>query len=115
MSFDVIQEAIFKSIDVIIEKRLKQLSVNYCVEGIVDSAPEYDEKGEMYFWVNYQDLKIKAYPVSAIHQKENEISFTDNDNTIVMSDKSIYKKGDLVYTLIINGDLSKRRLILCKV
>lgn len=118
MSPNVIQEAIFKAVDVILEKRLKALKLNYCIEGIIDSDAEYDEKGELFYWVDYQGLRLKSYPVSAIHQTKQMLSVIDNIDNIDLTEptiSSIYEIGDLVYTLIINGDLNKRRLILCKV
>lgn len=90
-----IQDAIFKAVDVILEKRLKSLEVNYCILGIIDSEKLKDEKQQYYYYVNYQDMRIKAYLIGS-------------------SESSDFQIGELVYTLIINGDLSKRRLILCR-
>ena len=113
MSPLIIQEAIFKAVDVIVEKRLKQLNFNYCIQGIISSEPCFENNGELYFWVEYQDMKIKAYPISSTHQKDSLMVF-DGDTTIDLENKPLYKEGDLVYTLVINGDLNKKRLILCK-
>lgn len=128
-----IQEAIFKAVDVIIEKRLKSLQVNYCILGIIDEGPILDEKGEMYYMINYQDTKIKGYPVTSgtkftmestggesnqfgstleIYENENSLDLVNREMSLVGT--PTYEYGDLVYTLVINGDLSKKRLILCK-
>lgn len=97
-----IQESIFKAVDVILEKRLKNIQANYCILGIINSDNfEVDDLGEKYYLVNYQDMIIKAYPVTPGTTTNAEVLPT-------------YKKGDLVYTLVVNGDLSKKRIILCK-
>lgn len=89
-----IQDSIFKAIDVIIEKRLQSMKANYCIVGIINSSPLNDDKGEQYFNIGYQDSTIKAYPINS------------NMNISI---------GDLVYVLLINGDISKKRIILAKV
>lgn len=135
LSPQTIQEAIFKAVDVIVEKRLKSLQLNYCILGIVASKPLFDEQKEIYYMINYQDTLIKGYPVtsgtkfqqedatggSVGSQFESTLEVIEGDNTIDLINREMnlvgvpsYKEGDLVYTLVINGDLSKKRLILCK-
>lgn len=93
MGLKEIQEAIFKSIDSILEKRLSSMKFNYCIEGIIVNS-DIDDSGDKFYVVNYQDMKIKAYP---------------------QLNSAEYLSGEVVYILVINGDISKKRLILSKV
>lgn len=111
-SANFIQEAIFKAVDVILEKRLKALQVNYCITVIIESGPHIDENENVYYMINYQDMLVKAYPVTTSEPSFKLERIGDEEEVIA---KPAYKKGDLVYLLIINGDFNKKKIILSKI
>lgn len=81
------QDQIFNAINIITEEKMKSLSFNYCIEGIVISSKQ-NVDGSYYF--SYQETVLTAFPI---------------DNTL-------YKKGDIIYVMAINGDLNKKKIIL---
>lgn len=82
-----IQEQIFEAIDVITDEKLKRISFDQVIEGVIDSSQQNDD-GSYYFL--YQGLKLTAFPLENVK----------------------YEKGDVVYILTIGGDLSKKKVIL---
>lgn len=82
-----LQEQLFNAIDVITEEKMKQLSFNYCIEGVITSSTQ-NEDGSYSFM--YQDAELTAFSLSNVQ----------------------YQQGDIVYVMAINGDLSKKKVIL---
>lgn len=82
-----LQEQIFNAIDIITDEKLKQLNFNYCIEGVI-SSDEQNSDGSYSF--TYQDTMLTAFPIGNIQ----------------------YNKGDNVYVVALNGDVSKKRIIL---
>ena len=82
-----LQEQIFNAIDIITDEKLKQLNFNYCTEGVVSSDKQNDDGS---YNITYQDIVLTAFPLGNVQ----------------------YNKGDSVYVVALNGDVSKKRIIL---
>lgn len=84
---DNFQDQIFDAIDIITEEKMKNLSFNYCIEGVISSAAQ-NADGSYSF--TYQDMILTAFPLGNV----------------------LYNKGDIIYAMAISGDLSKKKIIL---
>ena len=81
------QDQLFDAIDIITEEKMKNLSFNYCIEGVITSDTQ-NADGSYSF--TYQDMVLTAFPLGNV----------------------LYNQGDIIYAMAISGDLSKKKIIL---
>lgn len=81
-----LQEQLFKAVETIVNGKLDSMPISQCLECIVNSTQNPNGS----YAVIYNDSEFEAYPVA----------------------NASYKPGDIVYVFAIDGDLSKKKLIL---
>ncbi len=106
MTIKQITDNLFKSVDMLIEKKIKQLSFNKTIVGTIvnNEMKEVTNNNKLvsyYYLINYSGVILKGYlssEFSAILKLEQI--------------DSPYKAGDQVYILVPNNDFNNKLFIL---
>jgi len=82
-----LQEELFKTIETIVEGKLNKTATSSYIECIIDSETQNDNGS---YDIRYHDTVLEAFPIS----------------------NTLYSKNDIVYVMAVDGDLSKKKMIL---
>lgn len=101
MTIKQITDNLFKSVDMLIEKKIKQLGFNKTIVCTIINVEKIINNNELvsyYYLINYSGVILKGYLPSEFSK--------------IRQIESPYKVGDEVYVLVPNNDFNNKLFIL---